>query len=942
MSFRSFLKRVSGPLRAVPVLLMGRLVRVFRRLPARGVPSRTRPRTATDSDRLSGSGARESAGPPAVDAALPEAAPNEPGEKPSGHEDSQSEPPPRHEERGPEEIEESKVAPSETAVEDDSREAYPLPDGAGEHAPDVAGTTEAINATPQEEDSASEGQAGSDDGRNGPTSEGEEMGPCESNETTREQQPTRSEATSTASPDTEGRNRQAPERNDDGSHAPVPVPRDQAAPNDERATEPETAAEAEGAQGITPPVDESDADAAATGSNNDPDTQTRERNDGAEPAPAEPKPPTVSPPRVTAEGPRRSGEPWRFGARRAKNDSTIGARGDTGASPPELKIRYVGGRWEVVLSVDLEAGPSRVLQGGEPLPHASDRSWLVPDFCRDLEVETDNAGTATIPLYTGREPLIFRQPTAGGSGTQRRRMIDRGKYVVIAPDGKLGRGEGVEFQEPEPCGDRRFVAHFFDSSAGPGAETVDGFPEWDYGATTGSASLAGNSVFDSSEDGELFVGETPTLDRTEGIEWARIGEERAEGWKGRNFLVAEEAPGDVLNGACGRFFLRTYRTGKTHLADSRSFRYWPDLKSIEVNGRSFDSEHLLMPGTTGHGKVTVRLVARAGKALKFELMSTEGASVSTDGTITVAPYITADELCVRLCRTPWHMDLIVALPRVWWRLQGSQSDWTSTPLSMSRREFRTSQISLEMLVPDSIRIVRATLGDQIDLSFRTTRTDEHAHKRYCAIPLENFADHPALQDAGAREDAMIRIQVNGSEVCVIHVPPERSRRAPNSSPVPAPSHETPVSTTEGRMEDTVLKNKVVAVECVKVRERDKNLSFTALVIVGDGNGRVGFGRGDGRDVPSSVEKGNAIATKNLVQVRRRGTTIAHEVEGAFGASRILLKPAPEGTGIIARGLVRAVLELAGIENILAKSSGTRSRQNVVAATLEALRSLRSR
>ena len=144
------------------------------------------------------------------------------------------------------------------------------------------------------------------------------------------------------------------------------------------------------------------------------------------------------------------------------------------------------------------------------------------------------------------------------------------------------------------------------------------------------------------------------------------------------------------------------------------------------------------------------------------------------------------------------------------------------------------------------------------------------------------------------------------------------------------------------MEDTVLKNKVVAVECVKVRERDKNLSFTALVIVGDGNGRVGFGRGDGRDVPSSVEKGNAIATKNLVQVRRRGTTIAHEVEGAFGASRILLKPAPEGTGIIARGLVRAVLKLAGIENILAKSSGTRSRQNVVAATLEALRSLRSR
>ena len=764
----------------------------------------------------------------------------------------------------------------------------------------------------------------------------------ESNEDTRAQQPTGSEPTSTASPDTEGRDRQVPGRNDDSSHAPAPLPHDREAPNEGRVAEPETDAEAEGTMAFTPPVDESHADAAATASDTDPDTRTRERDDRGEPAPTEPIPPTVSPPRVTTEGPRRSGEPWRFGARRAKNDSTFGARGDTGASPPELGIRYAGGRWEVVLSVDPEAGPSQVLQGGDPLPPASDLSWLVPDFCRDLKVVPDNDDTATIPLYTGREPLIFRQPAAGGSGTQCRRMTDRGKYVVIAPDGKLGRGEGAQFREPEPCGDRRFVAHFFESSAGRHEETVDGFPEWDYGATTGSASLAGNSVFDSSEDGELFVGETPTLDRTEGIQWARIGEERAGGWKGRNFRVAEEAPGDVLNGACGRFFLRTYRTGKMHLADSRSFRYWPDLERIEVNGRAFDSEHILIPGPKGHEKAIVRLVGRAGSDLKLELMSTQGASVSTDGTITVAPYITADELCVRLCRAPWHMDLIVALPRVWWRLQGSQSDWTSTPLSMSRREFKNIATQwLEMLVPDSVQFVRATLGGRTD-QFRTTRTDESAHKRHCAVPLENFADHPALQDAGAREDAAIRVRVNGSELCVIHVPPERPRRVPKSSPTPAPPQETSVSTTECRMEDTVLKNKAVAVECVKVRERHKKLSFIALIIVGDGNGRVGFGRGDGRDVPSSIEKGIAIATKNLVQVRRRGTTIAHEVEGAFGASRILLKPAPEGTGIIARGLVRAILELAGIKNVLAKSSGTLSRQNVVAATLEALRSLRSR
>lgn len=972
MSFRSFLKRLSGPLRAVPVRLMGRLVRVFRRAPKRGAASRTRPFTATDGGRLSNSGAGERKDRPAVDTALAEAEPDvrelataprhdedEPGEAPASREDSRSELPPNREELEQDEAPETTVAPSEPAStmsrDDDegnhealagegSEAVDPLPDGpgtaAGEHGADVAGAREATDTTLQEEDGSSDGQAGSDDGLGGPASGGGETGQAELNEATQEKQLTGSGPASIASPDIEDRDGQ-PGRKNDRSHAPAPLPHEPGSPDGEgRAAEPEP--EAEGTMDTTPPVDESHADAATGGDL--PDTPTREPDDRADPAPAEPRPPTVSPPRVTTDGARRAGEPWRFGPRRTQRDSALGIRSDAGASPPELRIRYAGGRWEVLLSVDPKAGPSEVLQGGNPLPPARDRAWRVPDFRRDIEVKTDNAGDATIPLYTGREPLIFRLPGVDGEGTQRRRMTDRGRYVVIAPAGELRRDEIAVFREHEPCGDHRFVAHFFDSSAGREAETVEGFPEWDYGATTGSASLAGHSIFDSSDDGKLFVGDAPTLDSTGGIKWARIGEEREGGWKGRNFLVAEETPGDVLNGACGRFFLRTYRTGETHLADSRSFRYWPDLERIELNGREFDSERILIPGTEGHGKATVRLIGRVGSDLKFELMNTQGASVSTDGTIAVAPDITADELRVRLCRAPWHMDLVVALPRVWWRLQGDRSDWTSTPLSMSRREFRSIATQrLEMLVPESILFVRATLGNHQIGQFRATRTDESVQKRLCAIPLENFVD--PLQDAGAREDATIRTRLNGSEVCIIHVPPERPRRAlkPQSSPVPALPQEMPA--TPSRTEHTVLKNKVVAVGCVRVRERDKNISFTAIAIVSDGNGRVGVGHGAGRDVPEATRKGIEIATKNLVSVRRQGRTIAHEVVGAFGGVRVLMSPAPEGTGIVVRGsareAVRAVIELAGIKDILIQSSGTSNRKKAVVAIVEGLRSLRS-
>jgi len=140
-----------------------------------------------------------------------------------------------------------------------------------------------------------------------------------------------------------------------------------------------------------------------------------------------------------------------------------------------------------------------------------------------------------------------------------------------------------------------------------------------------------------------------------------------------------------------------------------------------------------------------------------------------------------------------------------------------------------------------------------------------------------------------------------------------------------------------KLEDRVIRITPVA----RVRKGGRNRSWNALVVVGDGNGVVGMGFGKANEVPEAIRKGKEDAMKNLIEVPVAGQTIPHEVIGKYGASRVLLKPATPGTGVIAGGAVRAILDVVGVRDIMSKSLGNNNALNVATATMNGLRQLKS-
>jgi small subunit ribosomal protein S5 len=150
------------------------------------------------------------------------------------------------------------------------------------------------------------------------------------------------------------------------------------------------------------------------------------------------------------------------------------------------------------------------------------------------------------------------------------------------------------------------------------------------------------------------------------------------------------------------------------------------------------------------------------------------------------------------------------------------------------------------------------------------------------------------------------------------------------------AEKTEKDNSEGMIEKLVQVNRVA-----KVVKGGRIFAFTALTVVGDGKGKVGFGRGKAREVPAAIQKAMEAARRNMIEVELKGNTLQYPVKARHGASKIYMQPASEGTGVIAGGAMRAVLEIAGVQNVLAKCYGSTNPVNVVRATFKGLQSMRS-
>ena len=530
-----------------------------------------------------------------------------------------------------------------------------------------------------------------------------------------------------------------------------------------------------------PPVEpESEAEPAVPPVEVEPEPATPPAESEAEPAlsPVEPEPESppssAKPDRVpriarsfASEGPRKPREPWRFGARRSKD--RVGGAGVEAdhPRPPELHCRREGLDWSIFLKVAPDLGVTGVRLGEEELL-PEDGEYRLPRFRGSITLVGEDGRSKNLPLFDGREPLFFRLSGSGDSSSGRQcRRITSGSFLVIAPRTERRKG----FREPDECSDREFLAHFVKATNDDTPESLGHVGRWQLG-TDRTASLTGTKVFDSSDEGELYVEDAPQLKPDKGIEWARVGEERPGGWKGQNFLANEEHLSDVLAGRRGRFFLRTYEPGSIRLIDSTAFRYWPDLREIEVNGQSFQDDVVLMPHASGTNITTVRLVGQKG-LLVPEILTKKHARLDK-GAVVVEPTLAGDEVRLRLGDATSNVNLAVALPRVWWRLAGSEA-WVDKPIKMTRMECRRPGEALEILAPSNARQLSVGFEGEYR-SFRAERDPRFPHKTFCSVPLESFADHRALREETDR-DCSLRVLVPDSEtspLVVLVAQPDRA------------------------------------------------------------------------------------------------------------------------------------------------------------------------
>lgn len=409
-----------------------------------------------------------------------------------------------------------------------------------------------------------------------------------------------------------------------------------------------------------------------------------------------------------------------------------------------------------------ECNIKEVRYHGEPLTIV-DGEYRLSSLRGQLSIEYADREPEEFPLFVDT-PLIFKLRVDWNGEGRKVSGITHGHFIVMVPRGWKRTGSAPV--EPEECTDTNFMAHFFYVKKGESDGDIDRFEDYVFALTTTGFELRGDSIFDNSDDGELFVGAPPELRPASSVVWARVGEERQGGWKGENFKPAEQSLAEVLNDRQGRFFVRVYDAG-AKLLDSGEFRYLRDLRAIRVNGDPYTETTLLVPPYAGYSETKLQFVGADGATIRPRLATHSiHATVQSEGTVIVKPHPDGDHISCSLEFRAGSIDTVIRLPRIWWRMgrdEEAPDKWRNTPLAMTRQQFReqaNAGKAMRLRLPQRIASVKVGFDDELDRKYCPSKRGEDSE-----IPLADFADYSHI-DQRLNKNASFNVQC-GEEVMAL-------------------------------------------------------------------------------------------------------------------------------------------------------------------------------
>ena len=417
---------------------------------------------------------------------------------------------------------------------------------------------------------------------------------------------------------------------------------------------------------------------------------------------------------------------------------------------PELicRIAPASDQWELSL-IDGDGGSIESVRRGDTNLKTVNGEWLLSSFAGGLVVDFDNGERDEIPLFNGRQPLIFKLGNDWSGAGRRRYRIASGHFIVIAP--KDWERTGHVPLEPGACADAGFRAHHFFRDRGDAGDEIGGFRECGPLSTGSGIGLDGHRVFDDGDDGELFGREAPILKNLDDLCWARVGEEKKDGWKGGNFRPSEKSLGDVLGKRQGRFFVRVYDKTEGKLRDSAEFRYLRDLKEIHLNGEAYDRNSILVPPENGYAPARVRFIGFDGAVLS-PILAPDARYVDAESNgLLVAAHPDADRVSCALNADVHRVNIVLKLPRIWWRFEPDRDEpgeWLSVPVTMTRGAFRERAYAGEAIrlrMPRRITDVYVGFDDELDRKYRPERDEDNVSREF-EVNLDDFADYRQIDE----------------------------------------------------------------------------------------------------------------------------------------------------------------------------------------------------